>query len=305
MGRIKDLTGRRFGKLLVLSLDTSIKLKPGQHARWICQCDCGAICSKDSNQLQKSGDNAACSKSCQALIPPNTIFGRLTVIRPLNKRTLPSSGGHVIYECRCECGTIVEVASSSLRLGRTVSCGCYRKEKAAEAIAVDIRGKKYNYLTALELTKQRYKNNIIWRCQCECGNITYATYTQLRTNNKISCGCLHYRGEAKIIKILQENNIEFQHQYINKDCILSSGGYARFDFFINNQYIIEYDGILHFDYTDSGWNTKERYEHTTQSDSDKNKWCKDNNIPLIRIPYTHYDNICIDDLLLETSQFVI
>ena len=34
-------------------------------------------------------------------------------------------------------------------------------------------------------------------------------------------------------------------------------------------------------------------------------WCKDNNIPLIRIPYTHYKELKIEDLLLETSKFKI
>lgn len=45
----------------------------------------------------------------------------------------------------------------------------------------------------------------------------------------------------------------------------------------------------------------ERQEH----DKLKNQWCKENNIPLIRIPYTRYNDLCIEDLLLETSNFII
>jgi len=37
----------------------------------------------------------------------------------------------------------------------------------------------------------------------------------------------------------------------------------------------------------------------------KNQWCKENNIPLIRIPYTHLKDLCIEDLLLETSNYVV
>lgn len=37
----------------------------------------------------------------------------------------------------------------------------------------------------------------------------------------------------------------------------------------------------------------------------KNNWCKENNIPIIRIPYTHLKDLCIEDLLLETSNFVL
>ena len=45
---------------------------------------------------------------------------------------------------------------------------------------------------------------------------------------------------------------------------------------------------------------KIKYKH----DLIKSKWCKENNIPLIRIPYTHFDNLCLNDLLLETSNFI-
>lgn len=75
---------------------------------------------------------------------------------------------------------------------------------------------------------------------------------------------------------------------------------------MNNAYIIEFDGGQHFFYKEgSGWNTKEHLQKTQFSDKEKNKWCKENNIPIIRIPYTHYDNLCIEDLLLETSSFII
>lgn len=38
-------------------------------------------------------------------------------------------------------------------------------------------------------------------------------------------------------------------------------------------------------------------------DLQKNKWCKENNLPLIRIPYTHKE-IQFDDLCLQTSKFI-
>ena len=81
---------------------------------------------------------------------------------------------------------------------------------------------------------------------------------------------------------------------------------AKFDFYVENKYLIEYDGEQHFIFKNNeGWNNEEHFKKTQEHDSYKNQWCKDNNIPLIRIPYTHYDNIVIQDLLLETSQFLI
>jgi len=35
---------------------------------------------------------------------------------------------HSKYLCKCDCGTIKEIMSSSLTLGRTTSCGCYSRE---------------------------------------------------------------------------------------------------------------------------------------------------------------------------------
>ena len=82
---------------------------------------------------------------------------------------------------------------------------------------------------------------------------------------------------------------------------------AKFDFYVNNKYLIEYDGIQHFqnDKTEHGWNTKEALEKRKQHDNFKNQWCKENKIPLIRIPYTHLKELCLEDLLSETSQFKI
>lgn len=92
------------------------------------------------------------------------------------------------------------------------------------------------------------------------------------------------------------------------DCRFTDTQYmAKFDFFINNKYIIEYDGKQHFKYFKSvnNWNTKDNFEKTQKHDNFKNQWCKENNIPIIRIPYTHFDNLCIEDLLLETSNFIV
>jgi len=46
-----DLTGQRFGKLLVLNIDIAI---PGGELKWTCQCDCGNITSVRSTNLRKN-----------------------------------------------------------------------------------------------------------------------------------------------------------------------------------------------------------------------------------------------------------
>ena len=56
------------------------------------------------------------------------VFGRLTVVsREMERRT---NGAGVYWRCRCTCGNIATVASSHLRGGRIISCGCFQKETA-------------------------------------------------------------------------------------------------------------------------------------------------------------------------------
>jgi hypothetical protein len=55
---------------------------------------------------------------------------------------------------------------------------------------------------AIEPTKERKHGSIIWKCQCDCGNIHYASTENLLGNNVQSCGCLHSRGNQKIKNIL-------------------------------------------------------------------------------------------------------
>ena len=54
-----------------------------------------------------------------------------------------------------------------------------------------------------------------------------------------------------------------------------------------------------------GFYLQEKFEKIKKYDKIKNDYCKKNNISLIRIPYTHYNELNIKDLLLETSNFII
>lgn len=56
------------------------------------------------------------------------IIGRLTVIEECGR----DAQGNVLWRCRCECGNEVIVSGGHLRSGNTKSCGCLRRERAAE-----------------------------------------------------------------------------------------------------------------------------------------------------------------------------
>jgi len=53
------------------------------------------------------------------------VFGRLTVVSYAGKNNLRKS----TWDCSCECGNKVIVASGSLVTGNTTSCGCYLKSR--------------------------------------------------------------------------------------------------------------------------------------------------------------------------------
>lgn len=119
MGKQIDLTGQRFGKLLVLGIDPDYKPKSGRHKKWLCQCDCGNYKVVQSNHLL-AGDTTACSLGCNHRIEAGTRFGQLTVIEMTDGRS--KNGGSVLYKCRCDCGEELLVASTELRAKRKSSC---------------------------------------------------------------------------------------------------------------------------------------------------------------------------------------
>lgn len=51
-------------------------------------------------------------------------FGRWLVLEETNERRK----GSVMWLCKCDCGTVRAVSASSLKTGKSVSCGCYNKE---------------------------------------------------------------------------------------------------------------------------------------------------------------------------------
>lgn len=227
-------------------------------------------------------------------------FGRLTMIESTGES---NKHGHLIWKCKCDCGNIHYATGYSLRKGDVKSCGCLLKEwsiESGKSKKRDLTGFTFGLLTVIEQTDKRTSNgSIIWKCKCECGNTAFVSNNRLIGGGTKSCGCLHSRGEQIISSIFNQNNIKFETQKTFENCINSKTGHCLyFDFYLPDyNCCIEYDGVQHFCYTDSGWNTKENFEETKYRDNIKNIFCKDNNIKLIRIPYTDFNKIDIDYLL--------
>lgn len=290
-----NLKGKRYGRLTVLEL-TQYRKSNGS-AVWKCRCDCGNELLVSSGNLNR-GTTTSCG--CIRIEDlTNMRFGKLTALR-LGKKS--NKGNGAFWICQCECGKQCEVQASKLKSGHTSSCGCAHNDTVK-----DLTGEVFGKLTVLCDSGKRRKGSggVIWTCRCECGQQKDIRQDALLSGSTLSCGCQKSRGNEKIAKILRNANIGFIPEYSPADM----EGRKRFDFAVleNNKvaYFIEYDGILHSTYSNSGWDTEERFQKTRNSDKAKNEYCKANQISLIRIPYTRFDSLVLNDLLLKTTAYLV
>lgn len=167
-------------------------------------------------------------------------------------------------------------------------------------------GKKYGKLTVID--DAGYETRIDGRkmhlslVKCSCGKSEpfIVRDNNLQSGSTKSCGCIISQGEERIKNFLIHNEINFKREFTFLDLVnpLTSRK-LRFDFAIfdcDNQLkcLIEFDGRQHvFGPDTSFWsgNRTETLEQIQYKDELKNIYCKENNINLIRIPYTHINQI--------------
>lgn len=101
--------------------------------------------------------------------------------------------------------------------------------------------------------------------------------------------CNESKGEKRVRSYLDSHKITFIAQHTFKDC--KHINLLEFDFYIPSLNVcIEYDGEQHFK-PQAHFGGEERFKTDKIRDEIKNKYCKDNDIELIRIPYWDYENI--------------
>lgn len=228
-------------------------------------------------------------------------FNRLTV---LGRAPHEYRGGYWWCECNCEQHHIVKVLGSHLIAGNVKSCGCLNKEivsQIGKSTKKDLVGQVFNYLTVIEDSGKRAHNRgIIWTCECRCGKRVDVRSDQLKSNEILSCGCKQRSmGEEKIETILQENSICYEKEKVftnfHFDDIQQS--HPRFDFYLPDyNLIIEYDGEQHFKEVTGNKFKSSSLKDRQSKDLQKNKYCEEQGINLLRIPYT--------DLHLITLQLI-
>jgi hypothetical protein len=127
MGIFKDLTGKRFSRLVAIKRDGSDR---HNRAMWLCKCDCGNFTKVVSIALI-SGNTQSCGCYNKERIHDTSFidltgkkFSRWTIIEYYKR----SNDGTSIWKCLCECGNIGFVTTGSLTSNNSKSCGCLRRD---------------------------------------------------------------------------------------------------------------------------------------------------------------------------------
>ena len=124
--------GKQYGRLTVIQRDMTKPIGHGHSSYWICKCECGNIISVSLQSLTTGATQSCGCLKKEILSKKNFVdltgqrFGLLVAISKTEKQ---NNNGSWMWKCQCDCGNIKLIPSSSLRSGRTISCGCHSSSK--------------------------------------------------------------------------------------------------------------------------------------------------------------------------------
>lgn len=263
-----DLTGQRFGKLVVIQFDH----KKNYDKFWKCQCDCGNIKIVRQAHL-KSGHSKSCG--CNKLSLDDLSgrqFGYLTVMHRANDYVMQSNGKHYAqWHCKCECGNETNVLVSNLKSGSITSCGCKR--------FTDLSGQQFGEWTVIRQVDSYVnpagRKMVRYECRCSCGRYKNVIADLLRSGGSLSCGCkVVSKGENIVIDFLNENHYKFDLHKSFEDCLSDDGHRLNFDFYVKSlNLLIECNGLQHYEPIEF-FGGQERFEIQLRHDFLKEEYAK-------------------------------
>lgn len=173
--------------------------------------------------------------------------------------------------------------------------GCPMCAGVACKTTEQFRREMESYLPHITVLGEYRNNKEPVLCECvRCGHTWSASPNALLCGHSNCAVCNCSSGELKIMQYLDKHNIQYFAQYRFDDCrdVLP----LPFDFYLPSQNtVIEYDGIQHFLPVDFGGRSSEAsrvaFETGQYHDEMKTRYCSENNLTLVRIPYTEFDHI--------------
>jgi hypothetical protein len=176
-----------------------------------------------------------------------------------------------------------------------------KTQEEFEKEVFDLVGEEYTVLG-------EYKNastKILMRHNCEsCGNYEYEVAPQKFLNNRRCPACRDIKGEKVIFDYLRKNNITFKKEYRIAECnklYPLPFDFAVFDNEDNLIFLIEYQGIQHYEFVKFFHRNTDGYMDRILYDIEKKIYTEYEHIDLLEIPYTDFDNIqqILEQTLIE------
>lgn len=184
--RAKDMIGKTYNRLTIIAVLT--KKSPQGHTYVDCVCSCGTQVIAQANNVA-SGNTKSCgcldrerkaslreqqklTAKTKALELIGKTFGILTITGLSDK---VSKYGHAYVKADCKCGKRgVDIAASSLRKGRNITCGC--RSLGGK------RDKRYAKDPRLSSAKRVYRNSY------KDGTLSFDSFLKLSQEDCFYCG---------------------------------------------------------------------------------------------------------------------
>lgn len=131
------------------------------------------------------------------------------------------------------------------------------------------------------------KRKLKW--QCNEGHIFLMTIYKVHRRGQWCKTCGSSIGERSIRMILKEFNLKFESQFI-----ISLLPTRKYDFYFeynNNKYLIEFDGLQHFEFVRKYHKTKAKFIESQIIDRIKTYIAWKSGFKIIRIDYMQHENI--------------
>ena len=190
-----------------------------------------------------------------------------------------------------KCGYIFEAIPDKLLHNKKMCPQCLKKAnslkycKTHERFLEEVFEKVGNEYTVLS---KYIKNDVKIKMQHnECGNVFEVMPSHFISKNGTRCPhCNSSKGETRIRKYCENNNIKFKTQYKFKECKNKKELPFDFAFFNRDKLLclVEYDGQQHFEAVEC-FGGKKAFQYRQKCDKIKNDFCIEKGIELIRISY--------------------
>ena len=207
---------------------------------------------------------------------------------------------HDLLTFQCSCGKIFKTSWKQFKYRKKRTCNkCSYENKNKNRSKSNLQyTKEFNEKIGDEFELLSEYINLTTKVKVKhklCGNIREVNPKQIITYGGCPiCSSRTSKGEKKILDKLNNLSIQYTREKTFNNLKADSKHNLRFDFYIKSfNLLIEYDGIQHF--KPINFNNKENilkaFMKRRKYDLKKNKFCKENNIKLVRISYYDYKNI--------------